>query len=111
MSPASETNEPHIDPSRDESLNILVTTSISSTLLSSDANTIINAPLPPLLSDKPNDTVEVSDPANFFQSSNYFNSNSSAFVPVGSEILFGIENNFTTDRIGITESNTTGTNV
>jgi len=107
MSPASETIEPHIDPSRDESLNILVTTSISST----DANTIINAPLPPLLSNKPNGTVEVSDPANFFQSSNYFNSNSSAFVPVGSEILFGIENNFTTDRIGITESNTTGTNV
>ncbi|XP_066139607.1 Golgi-specific brefeldin A-resistance guanine nucleotide exchange factor 1 [Euwallacea fornicatus] len=49
---------------------------------------------------------------NFFQSSNYFSTGGSAFVPVGSEILFGIENSLEYNQLmGISGANSTGTDV
>lgn len=55
-------------------------------------------------------TTEISMPgassANFFQSSNYFSSTESDFMPVGSEILFGKG-----DQVSACETSSIGTNV
>lgn len=73
---------------------------------------LVNSPEPLLLQEQTATTIsEPSNYMNFFQSSNYFSSAGAPFMPVGSEILFGVDKAVDSNNDSVSEPNSAGTNV